>query len=230
MIGVIAAMKEELDAVLAYMVIEEEKEIGQVRFYRGQLESQELTIALAGVGEMSAAMAAGLLSALYHPDVLINVGVAGGLHADQHPGDLVIGSELIQADFDTSPIDGEAGVGQFYQADPILVKEMEQVAAELSIPFKTGAIATQDIFVARDIDYFSLMERYSRAQAAEMEGAAVAFAASRFGIPFVVLRTLSDIVHHENNHMEFETFARKSADRAALILKTWAAARIGEDL
>lgn len=227
MTGVIAAMPQELEAVLAYMDVKEEREVGKVRFYRGWLEGQELVIALAGVGEMSASMAAGLLCALYEPECLINVGVAGGLHAEQHPGDLVIGSELIQADFDTSPLDGEKGVGHFFQADPVLVSEMEDVAKELEIPFRTGAIATQDLFMARDVDYFALMEKFPRSLASEMEGAAVAFAASRFDIPFVVLRTLSDVVHHENNPMEFETFARKSADRAALLLKNWAARQSG---
>lgn len=227
MTGVIAAMPQELDAVLAHMAVEEEKEVGKVRFYKGKLEGQEIVIALAGVGEMSAAMAAGLLCALYHPDVLINVGVAGGLHAQQHPGDLVIGSEVVQADFDTSPIDGDKGVGQRFEADPQLVSEMEAVAKELEIPARTGLIATQDIFMARDVDYFALMEKFPQSLASEMEGAAVAFAASRFEVPFVVLRTLSDVVHHEDNPMEFENFARKSADRAAMLLKNWAAMRSG---
>ena len=222
-------MPQELEAVLMHMAVEEEKEAGKVRFYKGKLEGQEMVIALAGVGEMSAAMAAGLLCALYHPDVLINVGVAGGLHAGQHPEDLVIGSEVIQADFDTSALDGDKGIGQVFHADPQLVSEMETIASELEIPYQTGAIATQDLFMARDVDYYALMEKFPQSLASEMEGAAVALAASRFDIPFVVLRTLSDVVHHENNPKEFETFARQSAQRAATLLKNWAAMRSGID-
>lgn len=219
MIGLIAAMNSEIDAVTDRMSDVSTETIGNVEFRKGSLQDEEIVIALSGVGKVHAAIAATLMCQVFKPDALMSIGVAGGLQDDQQLGDLVISDHAIQADFDTSFIDGDAGIGLRFDADPVLVEHARKVAEKSDRKWRIGTVATQDLFLAAKADYEKLMARFPEAACNEMEGAAVAEVADTFKIPFVILRTLSDVVTHDDNPVEFETFALHAAKQAAGFLE-----------
>lgn len=221
MTGLIIAMESELNAILERMEDVKENTTAGVTFYEGTLAGKPITAALAGVGKVAAAMATTLMAQLYKPDILINIGVAGGLRPEQHVEDLVLSELVIQADFDTEALDGVAGLGKRFIPDADLLNKGLRIAKKLDIPHSTGVIATQDLFMSRPEDFARLMSRFPRSACSEMEGGAVAQVAASFGIPFLVIRTLSDVVHHEDNHMEFSQFAAKAAKRAADFMEAW---------
>lgn len=74
-------------------------------------------------------------------------------------------------------------------------------------------------------DFDRLMERFPDSACSEMEGAAVAQVANVFNIPFVILRSLSDVVVHEGNPVEFSKFAKSSSDAVARYLETFCKTR-----
>lgn len=221
MIGLIAAMPQEINAVSARMKKVSTRTVAKVEFRSGYLGDEEIVIALSGVGKVHAAIAATLMCQLYQPSCLISIGVAGGLKKSQHVGDLVISDQAIQADFDTSPIDGEAGIGLRFDVDKDLLQRAMEAAGKTDINWMTGAIATQDFFMARDEDYAKLMDHFPESACSEMEGGAVAQTAKAFSIPFLILRTLSDVVVHEDNPMEFDQFALESSAKAAQFLEVF---------
>lgn len=215
MIGLIAAMKSEIDAVTAKMSEVKTTQVGKVEFREGQLQDEQIVIALSGVGKVNAAMASTLMCYLYPIDALLSIGVAGGLQDEQEVSDLVISDYAVQVDFDTSAVDGPSGIGMKFEADPNLVDRAKQVAQKTNLPWRVGTVATQDLFLAAKEDYEYLMSRFPQAACNEMEGASVAQVASSFGIPFLILRTLSDVVTHEGNPMEFSTFEKQAAKQVA---------------
>lgn len=215
MIGIIAAMPEELKAITSRMDCVSVRQIANVQMHIGRLGKTEIVIALAGVGKVAAAIASTLLCQVYQPEVLLNIGVAGGLLDEQQVGDLVFSDEVVQADFDTSPIDGPEGIGKVFKADQMLLSLLEQAAEEAGIPYRVGTVATQDLFMARKEDYERLMKYFPASACSEMEGGAVAQAAKAFGIPFVVIRSLSDVAVHDDNPVEFSTFVQASSKKAA---------------
>ncbi|MCF0245819.1 MAG: 5'-methylthioadenosine/adenosylhomocysteine nucleosidase [Ileibacterium sp.] len=219
MIGIIAAMKSEMDAVVSRMKDIQNIQIGPALFAKGKLSGKEVVVGLSGVGKTAASMTTTILILEFKPEAVINVGVAGGLLEDQQVCDLVISDSMIQADFDTSPLDGPEGIGLEYKADEKLMQLAQQAAKELGVNYHTGAIASQDLFMAREEDFQKLMEHFPQSACSEMEGAAVASAASAFGVPVLVLRSLSDVVHHTGNPMEFSEFAAMAAKRAADLME-----------
>lgn len=223
MIGLIAAMPSEVEAVTAHMNDVKEKTIADVVFHEGTLVGQPMVIALSGVGKVAAAMAATLMCREYRPDILLNVGVAGGLKEDQQVGDLVISDKIVQADFDTTPIDGPKGLGKEFNADAMLVDKAVSAATSLNFPYKVGMVASQDIFLSREEDIEKLLKEFPQAACAEMEGGAVAQVAQAFKTPVLVIRSLSDVVHHAGNPMEFSEFEKDSANKAGLFMQTLAA-------
>ena len=222
MIGIIAAMESEMNAVVSRMTDVKETVIGPARFAQGRLAGKEAVVGLCGIGKSAASMTATIMILEFKPEAVINVGVAGGLLDFQNVCDLVISDSMIQADFDTSPLDGPAGIGLQYKADEKLVKLAQQAARELGVNYSVGAIASQDLFMAREEDFNRLMKLFPQSACSEMEGAAVASVAAAFHVPVLVLRSLSDVVHHQGNPMEFSEFAAVAAKRAADLMEKMA--------
>lgn len=222
--GFIVAMQSELDAILEKMEDVHSFSKAGVVFYTGMLKGHVVVAALSGVGKVAAAMATTLMCQLFEPEAIINIGVAGGLKPEQEVGDLVVSNAIIQADFDTSPIDGPEGIGKRFAADPVLMERGLQAAQQLKLPVWTGEVATQDLFMAREKDFERLMDLFPEAACSEMEGGAVAQVCASFGVPVLALRSLSDVVHHQDNPMEFDQFARLAAARAADFIEAWFAA------
>jgi adenosylhomocysteine nucleosidase len=221
MTGIIAAMDSELEAILKLMKDYTQKEVAGVRFYEGTLGDMPVVMCKCGVGKVMAACTATILCMSYPVDTLINVGVAGGLLDEQNVMDLVIADCAIQADFDTSPLDGPQGIGLVYKTSPRLVKEFSQAANQLQIPYTIGAIATQDLFMSRKEDYEKLNANFENCACSEMEGGAIAAVAKQFGIECMILRSLSDVVTHHDNSMEFAEFACAASEQVARLLSVW---------
>lgn len=221
MIGIICAMASELEEVLQYMEIERTEQIAQCQLHYGTIAQEKVVACLAGVGKCNAAMSTTIVCLQAKVDLILNVGVAGGLKADQKVGDVVLASAIVQADYDTSPIDGEEGKGLYYSIDPKYVDKAVQMAKALQIPYHIGLVATQDIFMARKEDYKKLLKAFPESICSEMEGGAIVQVAQAFHIPCFVIRTLSDVVAHGNNPMEFSQFAKIASKQAASILLLW---------
>ncbi len=221
MIGLIVATPQEMTAISAALSKISTRSVAHVEFRHGHLGKQELVVALSGVGKVAAAIAATLMCQLYQPSCLLSVGVAGGLKPQQQVGDLVISDTIIQADFDTTQFDGPEGLGLYFHADPTLIQKAQEAAQKTELNWMVGTIATQDLFMAAQEDYTWLLNHFPNAACSEMEGGAVAQTAKAFSIPCLVLRTLSDVVVHEDNPMEYAQFAQESAQKVAAFLKVF---------
>ena len=54
-----------------------------------------------------------------------------------------------------------------------------------------------------------------------MEAGAIGAVATKFNIPFVIVRCLSDVVHHNENPMEFSTYVSKASAQSAKLIENW---------
>ncbi len=219
MIGIIAAMDSELEAISQHMQDVKEVKDGPILIHEGTIDGQKIVMALSGVGKVSAAMASTILCLTYKPDLLLSVGVAGGLKEEQDVLDIVFSNGTVQADFDTSAVDGDEGYGLKAKTDEKVLALAEKAAKALDYPFHEGLIATQDLFMSREEDYQKLFAHFPDSACAEMEGGAVASVAAAFGIPCLVIRSLSDVVVHHGNSMEYLTFKQIASRRSGLFIE-----------
>lgn len=109
LIGIIGAMSEEVEALKKAMKISDKLHKAKMDFYRGELWSKEVVVVVSGVGKVNAAICTQILVDFFDVDKIINVGVAGGVGKKVEPGDVVIGTSLIQHDIDTTMF-GESSV------------------------------------------------------------------------------------------------------------------------
>ncbi len=219
MIGIIAAMDIEVDAIKNMAQIYAEKEIAQCQILEGILGKEEIVIAKSGVGKSHAAMITSILCMNYSLDAIINIGTAGGLLQEENVLDIVISDQVVQADFDTSPIDGDEGIGLVYPVDQNMLEKCKAVASDLKIPYHVGTIASQDLFMSRQEDYDKVLKNFPKSICSEMEAGAVAQVCCDFQVPYVIVRALSDVVCHHGNEMEFGEYAAKASVQSANLIK-----------
>ena len=192
-------------------------------FFEGKLEGLETVVVQCGVGKVNAAMCTQILCDLFAVTHIINTGVAGSLCAELDIGDLVISRDAMYHDFDCSVINDNYCVGQVpgmsvlaYPADEVLAQAAYE-AAEAVNPGHTrmGRVASGDQFVSSKAQKAHIIA-HTGALCTEMEGAAIAHTAWRNGVPFAVVRAISDKAD-DSADMDYPTFEAIAAKRCAAV-------------
>lgn len=221
MIGIICAIEEEINAMLSCMEVHEEKKLFHMQVFEGKIANQSVVVANSGVGKVNASMSTTLLLAHYSMDMVINVGVAGGLLESQNPFDVVIARNVIQHDFDTSPVDGDEGIGLVLPCDDLLADKFKTCVDNSNVTAWLGDVASGDSFVTLHNHFDRIRALFPSCVCVEMEAGAIAQVANAFAIPCLIIRTLSDVAPKEGSAMDFLTFANKAALTAASITKSF---------
>lgn len=238
-LAIVAAMHEELRALLDAMPDEHKVVRAGRAFYVGHLEGREVVVVLSGVGKVAAAATTALSIEAFGATQLLFTGVAGGVGEGVRVGDAVVADALVQHDMDASPLfpryevplTGRAAFSADLEMSRRLVQATESVLAEAPsligaehlAPFgigrprlHRGLVASGDRFVSAAADSQALCAALHaaghRPLAVEMEGAALAQVCHDFGVPFAVLRTISDRAD-DSAHVDFLAFIREVASR-----------------
>ncbi len=202
-IGIIGAMEIEIRYLLDQMVDFREEKKSDYTFYHGFLDEMPVILVQCGIGKVNAARCTQIMIDFYHPNYIVNTGIAGGVGDGLSIGDIVIGSELIQHDFDIShfgysvayiPGCGSSDKPSTFRSDQKLMNIYHQAICSLLPNEKVhcGTIVTGDLFVAESPLKLKLKKQFS-ALAAEMEGGAIAQTAVANQTPFLVIRAISDL-------------------------------------
>ena len=220
-LGIIGAMQVEVEALVGKLENKTEHRQGWITFYEGVLEGLDVVIVQCGVGKVNAAICAQILISVYGVTHLVNTGIAGSLCAELDIGDLVISKDAMYHDFDCVHFGYEMGrvPGMdtvAFPADETLAGYAFTVAEEVNPGHtKTGRVATGDLFVAEKAAKNAIIAK-TGALCTEMEGAAIAHTAYRNGVPFVIIRAISDKADN-SAEMDYPVFEAIAAQRCARV-------------
>lgn len=199
MVGIIGAMEEEVTALKSKMNIKEVKQIKNLEFYIGLLHNKEVIVVRCGIGKVNAALCTQIMIDNFNIHCIINTGVAGSLNKKLNIGDIVISSNAVEHDFDTTafgdPIGYISRMGMedaFFKSDKQLVDVAKKAGESIeNINTFVGTVATGDQFISSKEAKNKIKDNFD-AYCAEMEGAAIAHACYINQIPFVIIRAISD--------------------------------------
>ena len=227
-IGIIGAMSDEVNGLIARLDGHREELVSGIKFHTGTIYGKPVVIARCGVGKVFAAMCATAMIIKYAPRLIVNSGVGGALSSELSCADIVVATRLVQHDMDTSPLGDPVGMVSginkvYFDADESAADALMRAATNLALPAKRGVIASGDQFVADKATKNRIVSTFG-ADVCEMEGAAIAQAAYVSGTPFAVVRAISDNADG-NSPMDFPTFlsiAVKSSESLTLaLIKTY---------
>ena len=224
-IAIICAMKAELDSIINILGIQTTTIInGNFTYQTANYHNKQLVFLLCGIGKVNATIHTQYIIDHKTPDLVINVGVAGGLSADLNFGDVVVATDLVYHDFDLTafnlPLGQVSGMDVFaFPCDKKLV-EIAKTTPITEYKITSGRIVTGDQFID-DINKVTMLHNQFNAIACEMEGAAVAHTCYTNKIPFVVIRALSDMAgqHGTKALHSFNELKHMAADRSSTIVK-----------
>ena len=236
-LGIIGAMTQEVETLVESMAECTSKEIAGSTFYEGEMENRQerviggstfhagklegldVVVVQCGVGKVNAALCAQILCSCFSVTHLVNTGIAGSLSNDLDIADLVVSRDAMYHDFDCVhfgyPYAKVPGMDVIaFPADDALMAYAFS-AAEAVNPghTKIGRVASGDQFIADKEKKDFIIEK-TQALCTEMEGAAIAQTAYRNGVPFVILRAISDKADN-SAEMDYPTFETLSAHRCA---------------
>ena len=185
-IGIIGAMDEEVDILVELMEIKETIEKASLKFYKGILEGKDIVLVRCGIGKVNSALCAQILISEFDVDAVVNTGVAGALHSDLDVLDMVISTDAIQYDVDTTAFGDPKGTIPRMESSVFVADEKLINAA-----YESSIKATGDIFISSKELKEELVNDFN-AYCGEMEGGAIAHVCTLNKVPFVIIRAMSD--------------------------------------
>lgn len=222
-IGIIGAMAVEVEALKASITELKTETISTVDYYTGKITNTEVVVAVAGVGKVNAAVSTQTMILKFNPDLIINIGVAGGLSKELSIGDIAIATSVAEHDMDTSALGDEVGfitgINRVYMhCDENMRELMYQSAIKIdSINVKKGVIVSGDQFISSQEQRERILKFFPDAIAAEMEGASIGHVCAMANKPFAVLRAISDGANSDSA-MDFPTFTKMAAKNSTDII------------
>lgn len=225
-LGIIGAMDVEVQALKGQMKNLTVTEKTGTEFCEGILEGTPVVLVKCGIGKVNAAICTQILCDCFDVTHIVNTGIAGSLAASQNIGDMVVSSDVWHHDFDCVHFGYDMcripGMPQSFAADEKLIVLAKQAAEQTGSTVRIGRVASGDQFVADPALKNQIIER-TQALCTEMEGAAIAQTAYRNGIPFVILRCISDKADN-SAQMDYPSFEAMAANRCAHVASALAAA------
>jgi adenosylhomocysteine/aminodeoxyfutalosine nucleosidase len=216
-IAIMGAMREEIEPILETIGhYTSEEHAGNV-YYTAEYAGHELVIAYSKIGKVFSALSASVMLERYGAQALLFSGVAGGISPQLKIGDLIMAKGLCQHDVDITAFGHPDGFipesSVMIETDDALRSLASEIAIDMGVDLYEGIIATGDQFVA-SAERKGWIEKTFHADALEMEGASVACVCHNFGVPFFVLRAISDTADGEAG-IDFDTFLKSSAQVSA---------------
>lgn len=212
-IGVIVAMEKELSRLVTLLDDTRSERHGGRTFVRGTACGKEIVLQQCGIGKVNSAVGATEMINVYHPDMVISTGVAGGADISLNVCDTVVATECRYHD---AYCGKECEYGQIIGMPASFVTDSRLVAAALSLHcsprVRAGMIVSGDCFVDSRERMADILHRFPDALAVDMESCSIAQTCHIYGIPFVSFRIISDIPLKDDNASQYFDFWQRLAD------------------
>ena len=216
MIGLAYALKGEIRSMLRSADAKPLETVAGTAVY--EIEPGILAY-LGGVGKVNAAMSAQLFIDRFHPDWIINAGVAGSF-LDLPIGTIVLAKDFVQHDVDTTAMGDPIGMVSTVDRVDFPTTEPERLSAlltALGTEHQVGRVATGEVFMTKGSRADWVAETFSPTLC-EMEGGAIAQVCLRNRVKFTALKSVSDRLCQENNAEEYFNYGEAMAKLNGVVL------------
>jgi adenosylhomocysteine nucleosidase len=221
-IAILGAMDEEVKLIKESLNHLQEVAYSHLVFFTGELHGHEIVLVKCGIGKVASAVATTMIIDKFDPDFVVNTGSAGGFDKELNIGDIVISDAVTHHDVDLTVFGyvlGQcAGMPENYVCNEQLIEAAEKSAKQIEgVKVKRGLVCSGDSFVGSDELALATQQKFPSMIAVEMEGAAIAQTAYLMGIPFLVIRSLSDIAG-KTSTVSFQAYLEKAAQNSAQLV------------
>lgn len=216
-IGIIVAMRKELDLLLPLLQDSENSRMSGFEFYRGKIGKHDVMVMQCGIGKVNAAMGALMLVNHFAPNYVINSGVAGGADLSVSVMDVVAGARVAYHDVWCGP---ESELGRV-QGLPLYFEGASKLLDLLpeTKEIHKGLICSGDQFIDKMEDVDRIKGNFPDVLAVDMESGAIAQVCYLSNVPFLALRVISDSpgANHDNTQQYLDFWTDAPQESFALL-------------
>lgn len=214
MIAILAAMDQEVEALKELMTDVEQKDIKGLDVYFGKLSDKEIVLSKSGVGKVESAVTATIIIQELPVDYLINIGSSGSLKEEMPIGSVIIPTVLNYHDLEVEdwPKNFKDERHTFYPDQRLL--DVAKKLKDDKTFFKPHV--TGDMFVYKKEQIAKIIEEFPTAYSTEMEAAAIANACTILKVPFIIIRSISDLTIKEGSEIDYDLFLPVACKNSAL--------------
>ena len=210
MIGIIGAMESEIEILKKRIEDKKEINVGKFVFNTGKLAGKDVVVWRSGVGKVAAATGATTMINMFHPDVIINTGIAGGKNVKRHS--ITLPTKFYYSDVDVTAFGYKLGqmpgCNEYFEADPKYLLLAKKALKFLNLEAEEVSSLAGDSFITSSKQLkFDLDGKV----AYEMEGAGFAHATSLLNVPFIAIRFISDLIGTDNQLDDYNEFEANAA-------------------
>lgn len=215
-IAIIGAMPSELSDIREILGKAEIKRISGFDFYINVKDGKTLVNACCGIAKVNAALCTQVMIDNFHPDCVINTGIAGGMNSAVKVCDVVISTEVLPHDLDLHFLNDYPPYCGIFKADTQLMDTAEKVCGEFGVNSFRGRIVSGEAFITSTEVKKGIQEKFDP-YAVDMESAAIGHCCYLNELPYVSVRCISDNADDEGA-MSFDEFEKIAAKRVAEIV------------
>jgi len=215
-VGIIGAMPSELADIRKTLGTAEIIRKSGFEFYVNQVNGKKLINVCCGIAKVNAALCTQVLIDNFHPECVINTGIAGGMNSDVKVCDIVISTEVLAHDLDLHFLNDYPPYCGIFRADERLISKTEEICRKEDIRTFRGRIVSGESFISSNEAKKSIQEKFNP-YAVDMETSAIGHCCYLNEMPFVSIRCISDNADDEGA-MSFDRFEKIAAERVAKII------------
>lgn len=217
-VAIVAAMAEEIEALLLALGDYQVFDYGPLRVYKALFQGVELWVVQSGIAKVNAAVSVAYVLQNFAPDFVINIGSAGGVSEAVSIGDVVLGACVAHHDVDVRAFGYDYGqvpnLPNFYKPSEALLASAMEAATVFDAPVHQGLIVSGDCFVNGGEVLARIVGHFPEVLAVEMEAAAIAQCCFLYACDCVVVRAISDHANSSSSH-DFKAFVRRAGAHSA---------------
>jgi adenosylhomocysteine nucleosidase len=184
------------------MPLERRIKIDGVTCFAGRQGDRAYWLVPTGIGPRAAEAAASTVLDRQRAALAVSAGFAGALLPAAAVGDVIAATSVVSGRFDG----GWSEAGPPIPCDDRVLRAVVSAAVQAEVTARTGLLVSLATVVCRAVDK-QQVNRLAGAIALDMESAAIANAALARGVPFAVLRTVSDAAG-EDLPLDFNVFLK----------------------
>lgn len=204
-IGIIGAMQIEIEKLIKYYNLKKDRMNKDI--YVSDLNDKRIVVAMSGVGKVNSAAMTQYIIDKYNVDAIINSGVAGGINNKLKVMDIIISDYVTYHDFIPKTImESYVPNRGKIEANSTLVDIAKKVVKDMNITNAYFApICSGDSFVQDEKIKLEILLN-TGACCVDMESASIAHTCSLNNVPFISIRTISDMANGGEYYEDIAAF------------------------
>ena len=213
-IGLMFAMDAEMNFFAALLENPQQKTMHQRTFYTGVVGDKIITAVISGMGKVNAAICTADLINIFKADMILNIGISGGLDSSLKIGDFVVGTDIVYHDVwcgNPNKYGQVQGLPEMYHSVPELTAKLTK--------YRQGLLCCGDYFVEKAETLQAIKAKFPAALAVDMESGAIAQTCYLYEVPLLTMRQISDVPGSENHAEQYATFWQNAPKHSVNLLR-----------